>query len=146
VTTTLCAAGFCSQYPLHLGISGGLDLDLAVDTLTESEVMVVVGASLNEWTTHFGKILENGKKIIQVDDREDAFGWFARITLGVEADSKVAAVALLDKLKESGKPGRQPDAELVHKKKQQSRRPSLTTMANGSIRVAPPERLRSRTA
>ena len=56
VTTTLCAAGFCSQYALHLGVSGGLGSGLAVDTLAESDAMVI-GASLNEWTTHFGKIL-----------------------------------------------------------------------------------------
>ena len=119
VTTSLYAAGFCSQYPLHLGVSGGLGADIAVDALTESDAMIVFGASLNEWTTHFGKILENGKKIIQIDDREDAFGWFARITVGLEADAKAAAVALLAKLKEGGKPARQPDPELVQKKKQQ---------------------------
>jgi acetolactate synthase I/II/III large subunit len=117
LATTLYAAGFCSQYPLYLGISGGLGSDFTVDTLAESDV--VVGASLNEWTTHFGKILENGKKIIQIDDRDDAFGWFARITVGLQADSKVAVAALLDRLKEGGKPGRQPDAETVQKIKQQ---------------------------
>jgi acetolactate synthase I/II/III large subunit len=119
VTTTLYAAGFCSQYPLHLGVSGGLGVPLAVDTLAESDVMIVVGASLNEWTTHFGKILENDKQIIQIDDREEAFGWFARITLGLEADSKVAVAALLDRLKEGGKPARQPDAQTVEKLKRQ---------------------------
>jgi acetolactate synthase-1/2/3 large subunit len=121
ITTTLYGAGFCRDYPLHLGISGGLGADLAVDTLTDSDAMIVIGASLNEWTTHFGKILENGKKIIQIDDREDAFGWFARITIGLEADAKAAAVALLDKLKEGGKLARQPDADLVQKKKQQTK-------------------------
>ena len=118
VATSVYAAGFCSQYPLYLGISGGLGSDLTVDTLAESDVMIVVGASLNEWTTHFGKILENGKRIIQIDDREDAFGWFARITVGLEADAKVAVAALLDGLQEGGKPGRQPDAETVQKIKQ----------------------------
>src|SRR3984885_10659003 len=125
VTTTLYAAGFCRDYPLHLGISGGLGSDLAVDTLADSDAMIVVGASLNEWTTHFGKILENGKKIIQIDDRDDAFGWFARITVGLEADAKAAVVALLDKLKEGGKPGRQPDAALAQKKQQQ-KPPTIT--------------------
>jgi acetolactate synthase-1/2/3 large subunit len=48
--------------------------NLAVDTLSDSDAMIVIGASLNEWTTHFGKILENGKRIIQIDDRDDAFG------------------------------------------------------------------------
>jgi acetolactate synthase-1/2/3 large subunit len=118
VATSLYAAGFCAQYPLYLGISGGLGSDLTVDTLAESDAMIVVGASLNEWTTHFGKILENEKKIIQIDDREDAFGWFARIAVGLEADAKVAVAALLDRLKEGGKPGRQPDAETVQKIKQ----------------------------
>ena len=103
--------------------------DLTVDTLTESDVMIVVGASLNEWTTHFGKILENGKKIIQIDDREDAFGWFARIAVGLEADAKVAVAALLDRLKEGGKPGRQPDAETVQKIKQ--RKPPAMSYDDG---------------
>ena len=123
MTTTLYAAGFCSQYPLHLGVSGGLGSDLAVDTLTESDAMIVIGASLNEWTTHFGKILENGKKIIQIDDRADAFGWFARITVGLGADAKAAVVALLDRLKEGGKPGRQPDRRRYRKLSNASRRP-----------------------
>jgi acetolactate synthase I/II/III large subunit len=129
VATTLYAAGFCSQYPLYLGISGGLGSDLTVDTLANSDVMIVVGASLNEWTTHFGKILENGKKIIQIDDRQDAFGWFARIAVGLEADSKVAVAALLDRLKEGGKPARQPDAETAQNIKQ--RKPPTISYDDG---------------
>jgi acetolactate synthase I/II/III large subunit len=128
IATSLYAAGFCSQYPLYLGISGGLGSDLTVDTLAESDVMIVVGASLNEWTTHFGKILENGKKIIQIDDREDAFGWFARITVGMAADAKVAVAALLDRLKEGGKP-RQPDAATAQKIKQ--RKPPVISYDDG---------------
>ncbi|MDH6233875.1 acetolactate synthase-1/2/3 large subunit [Mesorhizobium soli] len=129
VATTLYAAGFCSQYPLYLGISGGLGSDLTVDILAESDVMIVVGASLNEWTTHFGKILENGKKIIQVDDREDAFGWFARVAVGLEADAKIAVAALLERLKESGKQAREPDAETVEKLKQ--RKPPAINYEDG---------------
>ena len=129
VATTLLAAGFCAQYPLYLGISGGLGSDLTVDTLAGSDVMIVVGASLNEWTTHFGKILENGKRIVQIDDRSDAFGWFARITVGLEADSKVAIAALLDRLREGGKPGRQPDAETAQKIKQ--RKPPAISYDDG---------------
>jgi acetolactate synthase I/II/III large subunit len=131
VATSLFAAGFCSQYPLYLGISGGLGSDFTVDTLAASDVMIVVGASLNEWTTHFGKILENGKKIIQIDDREDSFGWFARITVGLEADAKVAVAALLDRLKEGGKPGRQPDAETLHKIEQ--RKPRAVSYNDGKF-------------
>jgi acetolactate synthase-1/2/3 large subunit len=118
VAVSVLAGGFCAQYPLYVGISGGLGSDLAVDTLTESDVMIVVGASLNEWTTHFGKILENGKKIIQLDERSDAFGWFARVAVGIEADAKPAVAALLDRLKTAGK-SRQPDAKTAQKIKDQ---------------------------
>jgi thiamine pyrophosphate-dependent acetolactate synthase large subunit-like protein len=129
VATTLYAAGFCSQSPLHIGVSGGLGSDFTVDTLAESDVMIVVGASLNEWTTHFGKILENGKKIIQIDDRDDAFGWFARIAIGLAGDSKVAVAALLDRLKAGGKPPRRPDAQMMQKIKQ--RKPPAVTYDDG---------------
>ena len=66
-------AGGSARYPLYLGISGGLGR-AAVDTLAESDVMLVIGASLNEWTTAFRKILDNGKTIVQVDVRPEAFG------------------------------------------------------------------------
>jgi acetolactate synthase-1/2/3 large subunit len=71
--------------------------------------------------------LENGKKIIQVDDREDAFGWSARIAVGLEADTKVAVAALLDRLKEGGKPGRHPDTETVQEIKQR-KPPAITAL------------------
>ena len=85
VATSLYAAGFCAKYPLYMGISGGLGSELTVETLANSDVLLAIGASLNEWTTHFGKILENGKKIIQIDRRPEAFGWFARVDLGWRA-------------------------------------------------------------
>jgi acetolactate synthase-1/2/3 large subunit len=129
VATSLYAAGFCAQYPLYIGISGGLGSDLTVDTLADSDVMLVVGASLNEWTTHFGKILENGKKIIQIDDRPDAFGWFALIQVGLEADAKVATAALLERLQEISKDGRQPDAETARKIK--TRKPPAVSYDDG---------------
>src|SRR5580704_1099170 len=114
VAASLYAGGFCARYPLYLGISGGLGSKQAVETLAESDVMIVVGASLNEWTTAFGKIIQNGKKIIQIDVRPDAFGWFARVDVGMEGDAKAAAASLLTQLKTGGKP-RPPDAAVVQK-------------------------------
>jgi thiamine pyrophosphate-dependent acetolactate synthase large subunit-like protein len=128
VATSLYAAGFCAKYPLYMGISGGLGSNLTVDTLAESDVMIVVGASLNEWTTHFGKILANGKKVIQIDDRPDAFGWFARVEVGVEGNAGLAVSALLERLKAAGKP-RQPDAALATKIRDQ--RPEAVSYEDG---------------
>jgi thiamine pyrophosphate-dependent acetolactate synthase large subunit-like protein len=57
----------------------------------------------------FGKILQNGKKIIQIDKRPDAFGWFARVDVGLEGDAKLAVANLLERLQNNAKP-RQPAA------------------------------------
>jgi thiamine pyrophosphate-dependent acetolactate synthase large subunit-like protein len=129
VATSLYAGGFCARYPVYLGISGGLGSKLAVDTLAESDVMVVVGASLNEWTTDFRKILENGKKMIQIDVRPDAFGWFVPVDVGIEGDARAAAVSLLTQLKTGGQP-RQPDAALVQKIK--ARKPDVVGYDDGA--------------
>jgi thiamine pyrophosphate-dependent acetolactate synthase large subunit-like protein len=109
VATSLYAVGFCAEYPLYLGISGG-GSRLTVDTLAESDVMVVIGASLNEWTTVFGNILQNGKKIIQIDKRPDAFEWFARVDVGLEGDAKLAVASLLERLQNTAKPRQAADA------------------------------------
>jgi acetolactate synthase I/II/III large subunit len=127
VATSLYAAGFCAQYPLYLGISGGLGSTLTVDTLAESDVMVVVGASLNEWTTAFRKILKNGKKIIQIDTRPDAFGWFAPVDVGMEGDAKAAVASLFDRLKNGRQ--RQPDAAIAQKIK--NKRPNGVNYEDG---------------
>ncbi len=122
VATSLYAGGFCARYPLYTGISGGLGSRLAVDTLAESDVMLVVGASLNEWTTDFSKILQNRKKIIQVDLRPDAFGWFAAVDVGIEGDARLTVASLLARLRTTGKP-RQPDAGLAQKLKNRTPAP-----------------------
>jgi acetolactate synthase-1/2/3 large subunit len=98
VGVSLLASGFCGDYPLYLGISGGLGSPLTVDTLADSNVTLVVGASPNEWTTDFGKLVKNGKKIIHIDNRPDAFGWFARVAIGMTADARTAVGALAERL------------------------------------------------
>jgi acetolactate synthase I/II/III large subunit len=129
VATSILAAGFCAQYPLYMGISGGLGSPLAVDTLAESDVMLVVGASLNEWTTDFSKILENGKKVIQVDVRPDAFGWFARVDVGLEGDAKPAVAMLTDRLRQGNGKDHQPAAAIAQKIK--SRKPAPVNYDDG---------------
>ena len=52
-----------------------------------------------------------------------------RITVGLGADAKAAVVALLDRLKEGGNPGRQPDAETLQRIKQ--RKPPAVSYDDG---------------
>ena len=129
LATSLYAAGFCAGYPLYLGISGGLSSAVAAEILAASDVLIVVGASLNEWTTRFGKILGNGKKIIQIDDRPDAFGWFARVDIGLAGDAKVSATSLLERLQAAGKP-RPVDPKTAQQLK--NHKPEVVTYDDGS--------------
>lgn len=133
VGVSILAAGFCANYPLYMGISGGLGSRLTVETLAESDVMVVVGASLNEWTTDFGAILANGKKIIQIDDRPEAFGWFARVAVGMTADAGTAVAALAERLAGTVDVRRPTPGSCRSSRTTGSRRPFSTTTATPRI-------------
>jgi thiamine pyrophosphate-dependent acetolactate synthase large subunit-like protein len=112
VATSLFAAGFCATYPLYLGISGGLGSELTGDVLAESDVLIAFGASLNQWTTHFGQLLKNGKKIIQIDARAAAFGATTPVDVAIEGDAKIAATLLLERLRAS-EGARTPNAKMT---------------------------------
>lgn len=110
VGVTLLAKGLFADYPLYLGVSGGLGNGLAIETFKHCDLLIAIGASLNEWTTHFGSVLEN-KKIIQIDRRQEAFGWYSQVDLGLEGDAKLTVSTLLEYLQQSDG-ARKPDATI----------------------------------
>jgi acetolactate synthase-1/2/3 large subunit len=95
IASTLPAKGFCSDHPLWVGVSGGLGEGLALPCLAASDVLLVVGASLNQWTTHHGD-LTRGKVILQIDADLEAFGNFARADVVLNGDARETAQALLE--------------------------------------------------
>ena len=100
IATSLYAKGFCKDYPLSLGVSGGLGTGLAIKALKQCDLLIAVGASLNQWTTHFGSVIE-GKKVLQIDNRQEAFGKYVPPTVGLQGDAKVTVAALYKKIQKS---------------------------------------------
>jgi acetolactate synthase I/II/III large subunit len=64
--TTLLANGLFAGDPLDAGVLGGLGDGRALQLMEDVDVLLSAGASLNQWTTHFGSAIE-GKTIIRID-------------------------------------------------------------------------------
>lgn len=112
LATSLGGHGLFAGDPFSLGISGGFATDLAVELISDADVVVVIGASANRWTTRHGRMLGEGAQIIHVDSRPAAIGRHREVTLGVLGDAALAAEALTAAVAErrKGDPGYRTDA------------------------------------
>jgi thiamine pyrophosphate-dependent acetolactate synthase large subunit-like protein len=117
ICTTLLAKGFCSDSPLWTGMSGGLGERIALDILAECDCLLVIGASLNQWTTHHGALLAN-KRIIQIDTRQEAFGLYHRVDLALQGDAGATTEALLTATLQRAVPQRTGENTLIVRIKQ----------------------------
>ena len=99
IATTLPAKGLCAGEPLWLGVSGGLGEGVALPVLDGScDALVVVGASLNQWTTHHGDLMK-GRKVIQIDRDEQAFGAYHRADVALQGDACATLEALFEQVR-----------------------------------------------
>jgi len=97
IATTLQAKGLCSNHPLWVGVSGGLGEGVALPALSACDVLLVVGASLNQWSTHNGDLVE-GKTVLHVDPNSEVFGAFSRADVMLQGDARETVQALLERL------------------------------------------------
>jgi acetolactate synthase-1/2/3 large subunit len=94
IATTLQAKNWLGDDEYHIGISGTYATKTAMQLLSDSDVVVVVGASLNRYTTHNG-LLYPEAKFIHIDPK-------AHVMLSggkgadhyVQADGKTGTAAL----------------------------------------------------
>jgi thiamine pyrophosphate-dependent acetolactate synthase large subunit-like protein len=105
IATTLQAKGFCSEHPLWVGVSGGLGEGVALPVLADCDMLLVVGASLNQWTTHHGDLV-HGKSVVQIDSELESFGAFTPSGIMLCGDARETVKALLDRLRGSELPER----------------------------------------
>jgi len=125
LAVTLPAKGMCSDYPLCVGVSGKLGNGLSAEVLEDADLIIAVGASLNPWTTQNRIVLRN-KKLVQIDRRHTAFGFYTPVDVGLEGDARVTVAALLERLCSAGKKPRQPDAAIAERiKKFDTTRPKF---------------------
>jgi acetolactate synthase I/II/III large subunit len=93
LATTLLAKGLFRGHPLDAGVCGGLGDGRALRALDQCDVVLAAGASLNQWTTHFGSALD-GRRVIQVDADLSAFGAYRHVDVALHGDAAGSVSAL----------------------------------------------------
>lgn len=94
LTTTVMAGGMFSESAWSLGICGGFASPQAAAIIGDADVVIALGASLNNWTLHGGKIIDPRATVIHVDVRDQPSG--GRADLVITGDASAVAAALLD--------------------------------------------------
>jgi thiamine pyrophosphate-dependent acetolactate synthase large subunit-like protein len=98
LATSANGHGLFAGNPWGLGISGGFAPPIAARLLSEADVVLAFGASLNMWTTRHGELIGPGARVVQVDVDRDAMGANRPVDVGLLADARLAAEALIAEL------------------------------------------------
>lgn len=83
-----------------LGITGGFGALPAMELITQADVAVVFGASLNQFTMRFGELFAPGTKVVQIDTGPAAT--HPHVSGFIRADVDVVARALVNEIKTLG--------------------------------------------
>ena len=102
LATSAVAKGLFNGEPFSLGISGGFSSPLAAELISEADLIVGFGCTLNMWTMRQGALIGPGAKVAQVDLEDSALGANRPVDLGVLGDSGQTADAVLDLLRGRG--------------------------------------------
>ena len=98
-TTTALGRGlFDDAY--DLGVAGGFGADGAMKLVAEADVVLVVGAGLNQFTMRFGQLFGPGAEVLQVDVAGTATHPF--VSGYVRGDARLVTEQLLDELDRIG--------------------------------------------
>jgi thiamine pyrophosphate-dependent acetolactate synthase large subunit-like protein len=110
--TTLLANGLFAGHPLDAGVCGGLGDGRAMRALEHCDLILAVGAELNQWTTHFGEVLAK-RQLIQIDTNSAAFGVYHRPDVALLGDATATVEAITEHIRDSPGTARKPNAELM---------------------------------
>lgn len=92
-SSTVLAANLLAGRHGDLGITGGFSSEETADLIHEADVVLVLGAGLNQFTTRFGELFNGGAQVIQVDVAPAATS--PRVDVFIQADVAAVADALL---------------------------------------------------
>ncbi|MGH3233282.1 MAG: thiamine pyrophosphate-binding protein, partial [Streptosporangiaceae bacterium] len=105
LATSAVAKGLFRGSPWNLDVSGGFASPLAAELISDADVIVGWGCSLNMWTTRHGKLIPPQATLVQVDDDATAIGVHRPVHLGVLGDVAETARAARSALGAEGRPG-----------------------------------------
>jgi acetolactate synthase-1/2/3 large subunit len=97
LTTTLHANALFHGDPHNIGICGTYSTPVASDLILQADCVLVFGAGLNALTTYKNTLFPKAM-VIQVDTDASAFGRFVDVEIGVQADCRLTAQALVAEL------------------------------------------------
>jgi thiamine pyrophosphate-dependent acetolactate synthase large subunit-like protein len=97
LATTLLTKNWLDDDPFCIGLSGGFAAQQAVPILNEADLVVALGASLNEYTFGHG-LLYKSAKLAHVDTNAATFGDHRPADLAVLGDARLVAEALIARL------------------------------------------------
>lgn len=92
-SSTVLAPNLLAERLGDLGITGGFSSPETAALIQEADAVLVLGASLNQFTTRFGDLFNDGAHVIQVDVAQAATS--PRVDAFIRADAGEAAEALL---------------------------------------------------
>jgi thiamine pyrophosphate-dependent acetolactate synthase large subunit-like protein len=98
LATSAVAKGLFGGNPWNLDVSGGFATPLAAELISEADVIVGWGCSLNMWTMRHGKLIGPRATVVQVDDDPAAIGAHRPVHLGVPGDVAETARAVAEAL------------------------------------------------
>jgi acetolactate synthase-1/2/3 large subunit len=91
--TTALGRNLFRRPEFDLGVAGGFGQDKAMDLVGQADVVLVIGAGLNQFTTRFGTLFSSGATVLRIDDRPQ--GEHPAVTMSILGDARLAAEALL---------------------------------------------------
>jgi thiamine pyrophosphate-dependent acetolactate synthase large subunit-like protein len=107
LATSVQAHGMFSGHPWNLGIAGGFSSPAAAELISQSDMILAFGMSLNMWTTKKGKLISEYAQLVQIDVEKGRIGLHRPVDLELEGDAAAVATAVLralesDKTLQSG--------------------------------------------
>ena len=102
LATSAVAKGLFHGSPWSLDVSGGFASPLAAELISEADVIVGWGCSLNMWTMRHGRLIGPQATLVQVDDDPAAIGAYRPVHLGVPGDVAQTARAVAGALADGG--------------------------------------------
>lgn len=101
--TTALGRGVFPDARFDLGVVGGFGAAGAMDLVRRADVVVVFGASLNQFTMRFGQLFAPGTRVVQVDVAPAAT--HPHVGAFIRGDARLVAAALADELRGLGAAG-----------------------------------------
>ncbi|WP_439534203.1 thiamine pyrophosphate-binding protein [Polymorphobacter sp.] len=104
LATTLLTKDWLDDDPYCVGLSGGFSAAGAARILNEADLVVALGASLNDYTFGHG-LLYRGVKVVHVDVSPAAIGDYRQPDVAVLGDARLVCEALVSRLGRIDRPG-----------------------------------------